>query len=164
MDSEFCTNDFRVVYENNKANVFKTALMICGNIQSAEYIAQDVFVRLYPKLGQIKTPEAFNLWLYRIIVNCAIDFNKRNMKYVISENNDFAGDLKETNVLDLPEDNVLGKELYSKISLAIYELPVHYRISIILYFYKDLSIKEIAKVTSSFEGTVKSRLFNGKKY
>ena len=63
-----------------------------------------------------------------------------------------------------PEDMMLGKEFSSEIMNYIYELPAQHRATVILFYYNELSIKDISSIMDCSEGTVKSRLFYGKRY
>jgi len=63
----------------------------------------------------------------------------------------------------MPELHLLNDEFNKEIMNIINELPLEKKATVILFYYNNLSIKEIAKVMGCFEGTVKSRLFNSKK-
>jgi RNA polymerase sigma-70 factor (ECF subfamily) len=88
---------------------------------------------------------------------------KDNSKLKLLLDDETVDSLPEEKTYLIPEDNFMHKELCSEIMTYMYELPKLQRITLILYYYNNLSIKEIASVMSCSEGTVKARLFRGKK-
>ena len=86
-------------------------------------------------------------WIYKIISNCAIDYIRKNKKYVI--NND----------LDL--DDSISYDTYENIDLqkALDELPEKYKTIVILRYFEDMKISEIAQVLDENTNTIKTRLY-----
>ncbi|WP_316246014.1 sigma-70 family RNA polymerase sigma factor [Bacillus sp. E214] len=97
----------------------------------------------------IKAQEFFLTWITRILIHCAYDVQK-----------------KRQNVVALAEQFTLPREkIDEKIDLteAIGKLPEKYRTSIILFYYNDMSLKEISKTLDTPENTIKTYLSRGKK-
>ncbi len=152
---------FRKIYELYNKKVYCNVKMLLKNDKCVEDITQEIFIKVFSNIRQLKMSITFESWLYKIIFNTCIKFILKNRKEEILNCDDY-----EISQIDddfaLPENELLKKELNSKIIKIIYELQDHYRLSIVLYYYYDISIKEISKIMGCKEGTVKSRLFNGK--
>jgi RNA polymerase sigma factor (sigma-70 family) len=81
----------------------------------------------------------------------------------LNENYDGYTDIEDDEI-NAPENMMVQQEFCTEVMAVIYELPEYQRISLILFYYNEMSIKEIANIMNCSEGTVKSRLFHGKKY
>ena len=155
---------FKNLYEEYNSKVYRTAYIILNNTSMAEDVLQEVFMNLYQKGSKLKHYEAFESWLYKITVNSSMNYIKKDKKV------SFIGDEKVIDAIDeaesegTPEDMMLGKEFSSEIMNYIYELPAQHRATVILFYYNELSIKDISSIMDCSEGTVKSRLFYGKRY
>jgi len=156
---------FNELFTLYKSKVFKTAYFILQDKVLTEDVVQEVFLQIYFKIDSLRQVETFDIWIYKITVNfCRRLLNKRSKLSIVPleeyEDNLEANGQED---LSLPEDILLNKELCSDIMNEIYKLPEYQRIPIILYYYNNLSIKDISEVMNCSEGTVKSRLFHGKK-
>ena len=133
-----------------------------GQPQTAEDLVQETFVRLITYRG--KPPERFRAWAYTVACNLARDLfrsaaQRRELPDPLEE--EVTGQLTpETSSLEacveLDEDCLRAAQ-------ALLRLPVAQREIITLRFYHDLRLEEIAEVTRSPLGTVKSRLYLGLK-
>ena len=136
---------FFIIYEKYKNAALRTAYLITGNRYTGEDILQETFVQCC---------------LYRILTRTAWKFAKKEKSAVPVEN------LFETIDESVEEDSektFLQKEERRKLLEAINQLDLKQRITVILYYYNEMSVSEIAKATGSLEGTVKSRLFFARK-
>lgn len=151
---------FKLLYDTYKKRVYKTIILFFRNHQYAEDITQEVFIQIYQKLNQLKSPEAFESWMNKIIFNLCMKQVLKDKKFEVIYYDDLSNikDVEEMN----PENYSINEEFCSEIISLIHELPIYHRIPIILYYYYDLSIQEISKIMKCSQGTIKSRLFNGK--
>lgn len=138
---------------------FRTALLIVGNENGAEDVLQDTFVKIYLKRADLKTPQAFSSWFYKILIRTAWEFAKKNQREVPKEEFSQQKDVFEQDM----EITLIEKELGAKIRSAINQLSFEQRIVVIMYYYRQFSVREIADATGMFQGTVKSRLFLARK-
>ena len=151
---------FFMIYEKYKNQALRTACLIAGNRYTGEDILQEAFVQCCLHIKELKDPATFKSWFYKILTRIAWKFAKKEKMTVPIEN------IFETIEQGFEEDSektVLEKEKNKKVMEAIHSLEVKQKTTIILYYYNELSIAEIAKVTGSLEGTVKSRLFFARK-
>jgi RNA polymerase sigma factor (sigma-70 family) len=151
---------FTKLYELYKNKVVRTAYLITGNRASAEDVAQEAFVKCYLEIGKLQNPERFRTWFYRLLVRTAwryADIEKRNVPVedVFEEAKPFIVKSTEQVYLDAETASVLFEQ--------IRKLDKKKRTTVMLFYYSELSTKEIAKVMGCLEGTVKSRLHFARK-
>lgn len=154
---------FIKLYELYAEKIYKTAYMMTNDKGVAQDIVQEVFIKIFIRINDLKNNFAFNSWLYRITVNCCLSCMQESSKYNLLFNDEEIDNLMEEKIYLIPEENLLETELHHELMKDIYELPKLQRVTIMLYFNNEMSIKEIAGVMECSEGTVKSRLFHGKK-
>ena len=127
-------------------------------------LTQEALVKMTKSIKNLKNPEKFNTWIYKIIKNLFYDTlrkKSRNKNSAMTNpiNSDYS-DLKEC-VIDekkRPDENTLSCELKMKINSAIEDLPELFKTIILLREIDGLSYEEIAALTNLTMGTVKSRL------
>lgn len=151
---------FDTLYEQYYDKLYRTACMITGNQTDGEDVTQETFIKMYLHCAELKKDEQFRYWLYRILNRTAWQLAKKHAKERPEER---ILELADTSMTDSPADKVLKDERDRAMIDAIHKLEHRQRTVIILYYYNGLSTKEIAKVTESMEGTVKSRLFTARK-
>lgn len=133
-----------------------------GQRETAEDLAQEVFVRGFQALANLKKPSAFSGWLLSIAHNVCIDFLRNKSRTVPLEvhgEKDSQGEiiLENKNALGA-EDAMSGDETKSKILAAIDSLGEEYRVTLVLRHVNGLSCEEIAETLGVSLGTVTSRL------
>jgi RNA polymerase sigma-70 factor, ECF subfamily len=156
---------FRFIFSSYRQKVYRTAYLILKDYQSAEDVVQETFLQVYLKLSKLSDPQAFERWLYRIAVNLCFDLMRKRGKteiVPIDENTDKEIGVSSYN-FNGPEDAAIKKDIQEKILESINSLTPKHSTVLILFYYNDFSIKEIAEIISSSEGTVKSRLHHGRK-
>lgn len=163
---------FDRIYEAYVERLYRMAYMITGNQGDSEDIVQETFVKCFVQKGSIRDEQAFEAWLYQILVRTAWRFQKQKKKVLSLEElmeeeqengsgrrNGIPGDWKAVQ----PLEEVLKEEQYDRVIRAVQALEVKQKTVVMLYYFQELSIEEIAKITGSFPGTVKSRLFKARK-
>ena len=145
-------------YENT---VKAAALSVTRNHAFAEDAAQDAFVTAWLKLGCLREPSKFSSWISRIAKNCAINMSSRWRDFVdICEVENTV--LCESRDMS-PEMNFVDSEEKSEIRRSVERLPEKVRRTIHMYYFEDLSVREIAEKTGVSESTVKWQLHDGRK-
>ncbi|ONI39140.1 hypothetical protein AN640_01970 [Candidatus Epulonipiscium fishelsonii] len=145
---------FEVLFNEYKDKAFKTAYLITHNKDISEDIVQETFAACYINIKKLKHPEYFKTWFYIILTRNAWKYSSKSKKEVIMDNiydKVEEANFKNTqhNMEDL-DNSILNTE--------IKKLNTKLQTTLILYYYNDLDVKEIAKIMGCFEGTVKSRL------
>jgi RNA polymerase sigma factor (sigma-70 family) len=124
----------------------------------AEDIFQEAFVKIFSKIDKYTYDLSFDSWVRRIVVNTAIDFYKRNLKFASHKNYEEVNE-EYLSPVDMP-DHLSTEELLE----IIQKLPEGYRLIFNMYEIEGYSHKEIAGMLNIAEGTSKSQLFKAKKF
>jgi len=127
------------------------AYRFCGDPHLAEDIAQETFIKIWRNIPRFRAGN-FQSWMYRIVINTAIDHTRQARPTVDIEDVPLAASG------DNPEGAALRIERTQAIRQAITRLPPHSRAVLILREYEGLSYKEIAAALDIPLGTVMSRL------
>ncbi len=142
-----------VTQEQESLRRFLLALC-CGNHDEADDIAQESFIKAYLSSEKIQDQEKFCAWLHKIAYNTFLDHIKTTKKIVSLEN-------AEKNLSSYAADNSFD---YQELYLALDSLSPKERSSILLYYLKGYTIKEISKITDCSEDAVKAHLSRGRKH
>lgn len=153
---------FRRIYDIYKIKVFKTAYVMVNDEKAAEDIVQEVFIIIYTKIYKLKHPQAFEAWIYKIVVNACNEYHRKNRKKVVTNDGEIE-DIKDTNSERQPEELILKNERSVQLNSCINSLSDKLKTCIVLFYFNGLSIKQISDIQECPENTVKSRLFKAKK-
>lgn len=149
---------FDRLMEIYQPKALRAAYLISGSFADSEDIVQETFVACYLNRRELREPEAFKSWFYKTLSRNAWRICKKKKREQPSE------DIYSED-MEAPDEILKGivmKEEETLLYHAILALPVKHRTVIVLYYYNQMSIKEIARVNGCLEGTVKSRLYHGK--
>lgn len=131
--------------------------MTGGDRLLAEDLAQETFVRVLRGIASYRYPRPFKPWLYSIATNLARDYYKQaDQRHTISMPEDPPPDESAA-----PEERLIDDMQAQQIALALMNLPAHQREAVVLRYYQELSLAEIAEALTIPVGTVKSRLSLG---
>ena len=157
---------FDLLYEKYKNLVIRTAYLITGNKPDSEDAAQETFIKVYLHISELKNDAGLKPWMMQILVRTAYRMCKKRGKEVpdgeaerLSENR---AEISQT-VLS-PLGQMIKREEAGMISEAVAALPVKQRTVVVLYYYNEFSVSEIAGMLNCREGTVKSRLHTARKF
>ena len=130
--------------------VYRVALHQFGVLQDAEDAVQEVFLRLYTEEKLFESGEHLRRWLIRVTLNVCRDTLKspwRKRRVPLDT-------VPDQPVFDKPEE----RELYQ----AVMALPEKYRVTLYLFYYEELSTKEIAELLELRQTAVTTRLSRGR--
>lgn len=141
--------------------LYKIAFLQMKNAEDAEDVVQEVFFRYMKSDVVFESREHERAWFIKVTLNCCRKlwrsaWFKHRAAFRTGEEPD-GTDLKEET-----EENYLKDERNRELLRAIWELPDKYREVIHLFYYEELSVKEIAKITGKAESTITSRLTRGR--
>ena len=151
---------FEKLFELHKEKAFRTAYLLTNNKALAEDITQEAFIQCYLKIGTLKNPEQFKTWFFKTLTRMSWKIANKERTVMPVENIFEMAD--DQNVRQV-ETDFINKEYAEKIMSAINELEEKQKAAVLLYYYNQFSIAEIAAVMGCFEGTVKSRLYTARK-
>jgi len=152
---------FRALVDRESQSVIAICHRIMGDPVEAQDVAQDAFLQAYRALGTFRGDGPFGAWLRRIAIRAAAArlSARREVIRLDAEALDPRAAVLESG--DDPEATAMDVEQRAIVLDAVETLPAAQRDVILLRFYGDLSLHEIAEVTSHPVGTVKSRLHRG---
>lgn len=155
----------RVVLAYRK-RILGTIARLIGRPEDVEDVGQEVFLRLFYSLDQLRTPEVFEPWLYRLTVNAAYDYLRRTRRRFESR----MADLSEEHV-QMADAAASGKEQREEQRKAGIREFVQYllgsvseedRILLTLKEVEGLSLKELEQIYHVNENALKVRLFRAR--
>lgn len=139
-------------------DVIRLAYSILKHRQLAEDVAQEVFIKCYKNLDNFRNESSYKTWIFRITINSCKDV-KKSWHYRNIVINDFFTNFKKD---DAAFEEKPFNEENEFLSHQIMKLPNNFREVIILFYYHDLSIEEIADLLNCKPNTIKSRLHRGR--
>ncbi|WP_339253334.1 RNA polymerase sigma factor [Sporosarcina sp. FSL W8-0480] len=138
----------KFIIENQQA-YYRLAFSYVKNKENALDIVQESILKALRSIDRLDEEKYMKTWFYRIIVNTAIDFIRKHQRMFIMDD-----EILESHLPSL-EDDVTDFDLQE----AVDHLPPTYKTIIILRFFEDLKIDEIADITGDNVNTVKTRLY-----
>jgi len=157
---------FDALVEDFRAKAYSLAYRWTQNREDALDVCQDAFVRLYRALPNWSVRASVFTWLYRVIINRAIDMKrKRARRKTVSSDAGFQpGDERavpepQASGLVNPERLASSKELEGRIREAVMRLPPKQQQVFVLRHFEELPLKEIAAIQQTSLGAVKATLF-----
>jgi len=133
------------------------AFRFCRNRDRAEEMAQDAFVQIYRNLNKFRADAAFSTWLFAVSLNLYRSSmrHKPEPEESIDSLLEFAGG-------ELPHLRLEQEERDELIRRAVAALPLRYRDAMIVFYFRELDLKETAAILGVSEGTAKSWLHRGR--
>ena len=133
-----------------------------------EDIMQDAYVKAFSSLDKLEEPEKFQGWLDTIVINRCKDFLKKKKPTLFSdmasENSDDGSvlefeDSRENDRMEFkPEETVDYGETKRLIAEMLDRMPEDQKMCLLMYYYEEMSVRQIAEAMDCSEGTIKSRL------
>lgn len=152
---------YRILVDRHRSGVFSLIRCRVDSIETAEDIAQDVFIKLYRSLGGFRGDSKLATWLYRLTLNAVSDHlravRRRPVLAVLDTVKGWLGDPAEQ-----PEEQALVREERETVVSLLRQLPGKYREALFLYHYRQLTAPEIAQLLDLPVKTVETRLYRGK--
>ena len=151
---------FESLYVQNQKRVYSVALNFFGGDEElAKDITQQVFLKIFYKIGEFRAESEFTTWLYRITVNACLDEQRKTRRFVSIE--DFLGVFRSARRTQ--DETIFRGEISGEVQKALATLKTKFRLPILLKYVEGLSYEEIAGVLDCSMGTVASRLNRGHK-
>lgn len=155
---------FKKLLDARAKNVLYTAIKMMGDQHDGKDAAQEALLRIKHSIHKLQSPEAFDVWMYRIVFGACMDM-KRKMKRTTT---DVSIDAQAFAVPEmrqefLPHEYVERKEERVLLMAAVRELPEKYRACLLLYYFEDFSYAEIAAALDIPVTDVTNRLNRAKK-
>ncbi len=150
---------FKHVYDDVYPIIIRIVYKITGDLDSAEELCQDAFIKFYERMDTIADGEQAKYWLIRVSRNLALNYQKRRGRERRAYERVFREPQRRQ---DSGETAVLKDESSQAVKQALDLLPESLRTVIIMKEYGELSYKEIASVLGISEGNVKVRVYRAR--
>ena len=149
---------FEIFYRRTYAVVYA----ILRHRESAEDITQDAFIKAFQNMKQLREKEKFGPWLAAIATNLARNYLKREKRLYFTDNPvELPAGSTESALLNT-EEQVIREAEIARVREALRTLPPEQYQVVIMQYYYDLKLAEIARLLNISPGTVKSRLFRAR--
>jgi RNA polymerase sigma-70 factor (ECF subfamily) len=155
---------FRELVESHKRRLFTLAYDLLGNVQDAEDVSQEAFIKVYHSIGDFRGDSQLGSWMYRIVVNLCL--NRRRKKALSEmelrssfEDGEVHAPTPASHPQANPEKMAEAEMIRAHLRRALDALSEQQRAIFILRHDEDLPLAEIGKMLKISEGTVKSQLF-----
>lgn len=151
---------FAMLYERYSGRVYNTALSYTKNVEEAEEITQDVFVKIFKKASTFKEKSSLNTWIYRIVVNTSLNYLKKKNRFVFLKN---AFTPSQTIEFEHPGVLLENKENAAALYKVMDCLPDSQKTAFILSYIEELPRQEVANIMKTSLKAVESLLQRAKK-
>ncbi|WP_042168856.1 sigma-70 family RNA polymerase sigma factor [Paenibacillus gorillae] len=144
--------------EIDKRQLYGIAYSYMRNETDAMEAVQETVCRVWAKRRSLRDPKLFTTWMIRILIRVCMDERKKKRREVLSIDSDNQGwseDRTKNNLPDVAERIDMEAQIKA--------LPSKYRMVIVLKYYRDLTITEIAELLEKPDGTVRTWLHKGLK-
>lgn len=149
----------RALFEAYYKRTYAVAYNILRRRENAEDITQDAFIKAFQNIKQLQDKAKFGAWLAVIASNLARNYLKREKRILLTDELPPPGVERHSD--DVEEEALRGLAI-EQVREAIRSLPPeHYQLVVLQYYY-DLKVDEIAAMLKLRPGTVKSRLFRAR--
>lgn len=142
---------FERLVDERLDETYRLARLILRDAQEAEDATHDAFVRAWRDHGKLRDPERFDAWFGRILVNACRDRLRRASHRRHDE-------LDRASAAAAPHDAHRQVDDRDELDRAFVALNADQRIAVVLRFYGDLTIEQVARAVGAPVGTVRSRL------
>ena len=140
----FCDN-----IKNLENGMYRLSYSILKNEEDAQDAVQEAIYNAYKNLETLKDKRKFKSWIYKIVTNTSFEILRNKKNYIDIEQENIAAEK-----IDIDTNLTLWK--------AVQGLEQPYRTTITLFYYEDMSIKEISEITGSKVDAIKKQLSRGR--
>ena len=140
----FCDN-----IKNLENGMYRLSYSILKNEEDAKDAVQEAIYNAYKKLETLKDKRKFKSWIYKIVTNTSFEILRNKKNYI-----------------DIEQENIPAEKIDIDTNLTLWKavqgLEQPYRTTITLFYYEDMSIKEISEITGSKVDAIKKQLSRGR--
>lgn len=158
------TKSIEGLYNEFYDDVYYICYKILGNSDDAKDITQDTFIEIFVSIDSLKDPLAFKGWIGRIAANKSLNFLKRANRLNIDSSETFEQLSELEDIEAKPEKIVIDSDVKDTLESIMAKLPEEQRTTLFLFYYQEMTVKEIAQIYQCSESTVRSRLAYARKF
>jgi RNA polymerase sigma-70 factor, ECF subfamily len=161
---------FRTLFERYHRRAYSLALGVVRNQDDALDVVQDAFIKAHRYLDKFEGQASFYTWLYRIVMNLAIDHIRKHRRRnavdftdAVVEDGVSEDALLPTMIGGNPGRSLMDREIRERVNLALDTLSDNHRAVLVMRELDGLSYEEMAAAMECSKGTIMSRLFHARK-
>jgi RNA polymerase sigma-70 factor (ECF subfamily) len=144
--------------------IFRLVQRLVSGADTVDDLAQEVFIRAYRSIGEFKGESSLYTWLYKIALNlCRNYYRTKGRRPVHEELGESTGAVGLESPDGSPEDEVFRREFWEQLRRGLDELPEEQREAVVFCDLEGMSYEEMAEVLGVPIGTVRSRIFRGRR-
>ena len=150
--------------EEFQHRLLRYLLFLTGNREVSEDLFQETWIRVLLRGAQFNGKSRFDTWLFTIARNLVIDLSRKRTMASLDEMSEGGDNERPFEILDTepsPLDQFRSGEDRAEVHQVLVHLEPRSREVLVLRFYEELSLEEIASITGAPLSTVKSRLYRG---
>ena len=147
-------NAFELLIEQHRTALARTAYFATRDQESVQDVMQETLIQIWKDLPSYRPYGSFKAWMLRIMLNRARKHYRKKRVQTVS----LEAATEVSGNAEGPEETVERKEQTHRLRKALDLLSTNHREVLILRYYNELTVPEIARALGCFEGTVKSRL------
>lgn len=153
------TSQELVLYiENNQERFYRLAYTYVKNREDALDIVHDAIVKALQSYDTLRNPAYAQTWFYKILINESLSFLRKNRRLISLE------ELSDAPLVHAEAPPEMIKDEYIDLYAALDKLPPDMKTIVVLRFFEDMPLGEVAEITSVNLNTVKSRLYRALKH
>ena len=160
---------FSLIVNKYRERLFSIIYNLTSNREDAADLTQEAFIKAFSSIPRFRNKSNFYTWLYRIAINTTLSHLKKNRYKQFFSLERMDDDFTQSELVEIltaktnADKPALLNELQEKLNEAMQKLSLKHRTVVILHEIEGMSHQEIAQITNSTEGTVRSRLHYAKK-
>lgn len=156
-----CTAFAEIVNRYQK-QIFTLAYRLTNQVEDAQDLAQEAFLKIYQVLDKYDTSRPFFPWMYKVATNvCYTALRKKPQEEIpLDKVIEFAPTVPQA--ATQPEDYTEVKETQRLVQQALAQLPEKYKVPMVLRYLEDMTYQQIADVMEVPITTIETRLFRGR--
>ena len=157
VEGDGVSKDYREIFFQEYAErAYNIALRVVGSEADASDVVATSFLRLFKRFKVDKNYRSLASYLFKVVYNLSVDVLRRREKELDVEMSVLESEIP------VPEEVIENREMYRMLEKALAELPLKYRLPLILFYKEEMSIKQISDIVGISEGAVKTRLGRGR--
>ena len=160
---------FTLIVNKYRERLFSIIYNLTSNREDAADLTQEAFIKAFSSIPRFRNKSNFYTWLYRIAINTTLSHLKKNRYKQFFSLEKMDDEFTKSELVEIltaktnSDKSTLLNELQEKLNEAMQKLSLKHRTVVILHEIEGMSHQEIAQITNSTEGTVRSRLHYAKK-
>ena len=163
-------NEWQELYQKTYRKAYAVAFQIMKNKEDAQDVLQEAYISAFKNMNSLRDKEKVGAWINQIVANRCKDWLRKKNPALFtdmgSEDNDtdYEESLLNENQEFMPEESIDYEDTKKIMQDILSALPEEQRLCILMYYYEELSVGEIAEALECSTGTVKSRLNYARKF